>query len=66
MKDILPEIYEVQEWKKEEGVEEKWEVPRTGTPTDTIFAIEMEKLVKEGKGAVQEEKIRRKEHALVS
>lgn len=44
LKEILPEIYEVQEWKKEEGAKEEWKIPRTGIPTDTIYAIEMEKL----------------------
>lgn len=44
LKEVLPEIYEVQEWEKEEGSEESWEVPRSGAPTDKIYAIEMEKL----------------------
>lgn len=41
--EVLPEIYDVQVWKKED-VGEKWIHPRSYTDVDQIFAIEMEKL----------------------
>lgn len=41
--EILPEIYDVQVWNKED-VGEKWLDPRSYTNVDQIFAIEMEKL----------------------